>query len=287
MSVVAVPEPAATLAVGRPTRTRARSSCPTRARSTSRRRRGRGRPAGIRRLSLRDGRVTRVPSSAVNPNGMALARDGRLLVCEQGSCDAPARLALVDRRTGAAETVVDAVGGLPLNSPNDVVVGPDGALWLTDPCYGFLQGFRPPPRRGAEVLRHDPGSGRTEAVAAGFGQPNGLVFSPGGRTLYVGDSERHRVDVFAIVPERRPERLGSFAIADDVGPDGLEVDAAGHVVRVRGPRRARPHPAGEPLGLLPVPGAVHLAWVPPARELLLVTADTAIWSVPTRHLQEA
>ena len=246
-----------------------------------------GLAAGIRRLSLRDGRVTRVPSDAVNPNGMALAPDGRLLVCEQGSFDVPARLTLVDRRTGAAEVVVDTVDGLPLNSPNDVVVGPDGALWLTDPSYGFLQGFRPRPRRGAEVLRHDPRSGRTEAVVDGGGQPNGLAFSPGGRTLYVGDSERHRVDVFAVAPERRPERLASFPIADDVGPDGLEVDAVGHVYAC-GARGVHVHgPAGEPLDLLPVPGAVHLAWVPPARELLLVTADTAIWSVPTRHLQEA
>merc|ERR1740130_853724 len=39
------------------------------------------------------------------------------------------------------EVLADSVspGGAALNSPNDVVVGPDGAIWFTDPIYGFLE----------------------------------------------------------------------------------------------------------------------------------------------------
>ena len=106
--------------------------------------------AYVKRLAL-DGlsfpvdpsRLSVVPARVNMPNGMALGRDGRLVVCEQGTYDAPARISRVHPATGEAETVVDAWGGLRLNSPNDVVVRSDGTIWFTDPSYGHLQGFRP------------------------------------------------------------------------------------------------------------------------------------------------
>ncbi|MEP6954350.1 MAG: SMP-30/gluconolactonase/LRE family protein, partial [Solirubrobacteraceae bacterium] len=110
----------------------------------------------IRRLTLGDGHVETVVADANAANGMALAPDGRLVVCEQGGPESPAALTLVDRRTGERELLVDSFRGLPLNSPNDVVVAPDGAVWFTDPSYGHLQGFRPAPALGDHVYRHDP-----------------------------------------------------------------------------------------------------------------------------------
>jgi gluconolactonase len=77
--------------------------------------------------------VSVLRADANRANGMALHHDGRLLVCEQGTRSAPARISLVDREGGATQTLVDGWGGLPLNSPNDVVVRRDGTLWFTDP----------------------------------------------------------------------------------------------------------------------------------------------------------
>ena len=152
----------------------------------------------IKRLSLASGEVSVLRADANAANGMALHPDGRLLVCEQGTRSSPARISLVDRATGAAETVVDGWGGLPLNSPNDVVVKRDGTVWFTDPSYGFLQGFRPAPALGDFVYRHDPRTGETTVVAEGFDKPNGLAFSPDERVLYVGDSGREHA------PRSRP-----------------------------------------------------------------------------------
>ncbi len=78
----------------------------------------------IKRLSLPSGEVSVLRVDANAANGMALHPDGRLLVCEQGTLSSLARISLVDRATGAAETVVDGWGGLPLNSPNDDREGP-------------------------------------------------------------------------------------------------------------------------------------------------------------------
>lgn len=145
--------------------------------------------AYVKRLAL-DGlnfpvnpsRLSVVPAPVHMPNEMALGHDGRLVVCEQGTRAERARISRVHPTTGEVETVVDAWGGLRLNSPNDVVVRSDGTIWFTDPSYGYLQGFRPEPQVGDYVYRYDPGSGRLSVVADGFDKPNGLAFSPDEQT---------------------------------------------------------------------------------------------------------
>ena len=108
----------------------------------------------IRRVDLATRTLATIRADANAANGMALAPDGRLLVCEQGSTTRPAAITLVDRSTGATETLVDGWRGRPLNSPNDVVVRRDGTIWFTDPSYGHLQGFRPAPALGDRVYRY-------------------------------------------------------------------------------------------------------------------------------------
>ena len=112
----------------------------------------RGTHVAIKRLELASGGVDVVRSETNVANGMVLDREGRLVVCEQGTLEMPARITRLDRTTGSVETIVDNCRGLPFNSPNDVVVARDGAVWFTDPSYGHLQGFRPAPRRHGRRL---------------------------------------------------------------------------------------------------------------------------------------
>src|SRR4051812_5073648 len=176
-----------------------------------------GRRVDIMRLSLVDRRVTTVLADANAANGMALDRDGTLLVCEQQ----PAAISRVDPRSGRRETVVDAYDGCPLNSPNDIVVAPDGAVWFTDPSYAHLQGFGPEPQLGDHVYRY--GDGVLALAAAGFEKPNGLALSPRGSTLYVGDSEACTIDAFDVVDGRRLANRRRFAAIGQGYPDGLKV----------------------------------------------------------------
>lgn len=235
----------------------------------------------IKRLSLHSGEVSVLRADANKANGMTLAPDGRLLVCEQGTRSAPARISLVDRATGASETLVDGWRGAPLNSPNDVVVKRDGTAWLTDPSCGFLQGFRPEPQLGDVVYRHDPATGDTDVVADGFDKPNGLAFSPDECVLYVGDSgeSRHRIEAFDVVDGHALTGRRLFAVIDPGYPDGIKVDAAGLVYCARPAGVQVFDPNGQLVDELPVPGAVNLAFVnstPPTR--IFITADTAVWA---------
>lgn len=223
-------------------------------------------------------------------NGMALDAAGRLVVCEQGSRTDPARIALVDRRSGAATTLVEDFRGLPLNSPNDVVVRRDGTIWFTDPAYGALQGFRDAPALGDHVHRFDPATGAHTVVATGFDKPNGLVFSPDERVLYVGDSgadlgtgtyepqRPHQVLAFDVLDGRHlgPGRL--LAVVAPGAPDGLAVDRDGRLYAAAERGVQVVSPAGDLLGEIVLPGAVNLVFGGPDRSALFITTDTAVWA---------
>ncbi len=220
----------------------------------------------IRRLALATGAVTTVRARTGVANGMTLDHDGSLLVCEQQ----PAAITRVDRASGTVETVVDSYDGVPLNSPNDVVVTRDAAIWFTDPSYAHVQGFGPEPQLPDAVYRF--ADGALTMVADGFEKPNGLAFSPDERVLYVGDSEARVIWAF----EDGGRRL--FAEIAPGYPDGLKVDAAGRVLSTAGDGIQVFEPDGRRAGLIPIPGAVNFAFGDAA---LFITTDDAIWRSTT------
>jgi gluconolactonase len=251
----------------------------------------------IKRLQLDGGRfpldperLSTVVALTRAANGMTLDREGRLVVCEQGTRAEPARIAHLDRVTGCVETVVDAWGGLPLNSPNDVVVTRDGTIWFTDPSYGHLQGFRPEPLVGDHLYRFDPASGRLSVVADGFDKPNGLAFSPDEQVLYVTDSganqqpgsyhvrRPHHIVAFNVRDGRHLAGERLFAVTTPGFPDGLKVDDAGRVYASAFSGVQVFSPAGDLIGEIRLPGAVNFAFGGPAGNVLFITTDTAVWA---------
>ncbi len=233
----------------------------------------------IKRLALADGTVSVVRADANMANGMALDGDGFLVVCEQGTLTEPARISRFDRTTGEVETVVDSWNGLPLNSPNDVAVARDGTIWFTDPSYGHVQGFRPEPETGDHVYRYDPASGELTAVLASLDKPNGLAFSPDGRVLYVGDNGApHHLLAYDVEDGVRLARGRVLAAFTPQQPDGIKVDEQGRIyasaaegVRILDER-------GKQIGEIELPGAVNFTFGGPARDVLYITADTAVWA---------
>jgi gluconolactonase len=245
----------------------------------------------IKRLGLDEpDDVSVLVDDANGANGMACDREGALIVCEQGSRWRVARISRVDRATGEAEGVVEGWRGLRLNSPNDVVVASDGAIWFTDPAYGHLQGFRPQPEVGDYVYRHDPATGETAVVADSFDKPNGIALSPDERILYLTDSganqesgsyyagRPHHIKAFDVLDGGRlgGERL--FAVVAPGFPDGLKVDRDGRVYASSFTGVQVFAATGQLLGEIRLPGAVNFCFGGPDRDLLLITTDTALWA---------
>lgn len=115
----------------------------------------------------------RAPSNYAN--GHTRDRQGRLVSCEHGT-----RRVTRTEWDGSVTVIADGYQGKRLNSPNDVIVASDGAIWFTDPHYGIMtdyEGFRAEQELPCHVYRVDP-SGGIEAVLTDFNCPNGLAFSP-------------------------------------------------------------------------------------------------------------
>lgn len=120
-------------------------------------------------------------------NGNAVQADGTLVHCEHGR-RCISRGGDYDLEP---EPIVTHYQGKRINSPNDVAVAPDGAIWFTDPTFGIIM-----PNQGAiaepeldhrSVYRFDPLTGDLKRMAD-FEEPNGLDFTADGATLYVSDT---------------------------------------------------------------------------------------------------
>jgi gluconolactonase len=174
-------------------------------------------------------------------NGMTLDRQGRLLICEQGSRSTPAGISRLDLNTLQREMVVEHWLGQPFNSPNDVVVKSDDTIWFTDPSYGALQGFRNPPLIGDYVYRYDPATKTVEPILDSFNKPNGLAFSVDESILYVNDSGAiqgpgtyypalpHHIRGFDVSGNGPLTNDRLFAVVVPGIPDGLKVDSRDRV----------------------------------------------------------
>src|SRR5215468_10619000 len=125
--------------------------------------------------------VFRKPSN--NANGNTRDRQARLVTCEHD-----ARRVTRTEYDGMITVLADAYRGRRLNSPNDVVVARDGAIWFTDPVFGILgyyEGHKDESENTPAVYRLDPQTGHLAVMADDIPGPNGLAFSPDEKTLYV------------------------------------------------------------------------------------------------------
>jgi len=190
----------------------------------------------ILEYSPRTGETTVYATGVEFTNGRALDRDGSIVQCSHG-------LRRVERdRDGEVTCIVDHWRGARLNSPNDVVVAPDGALWFTDPAYGITEAREGHPgEREYEdlyVFRLDQESGDLAPVILDVEAPNGLAFSPDGALLYVADSSavgsrtgvgNRYIRAYDVQGGRHCKNGRVFATIHDGVPDGIAVDEHGNV----------------------------------------------------------
>jgi gluconolactonase len=139
---------------------------------------------------------------------------------------------------GSVTVIADKWQGKPLNSPNDVVVHPDGAVWFTDPPYGILgnyEGFQANAELKEAVYRVDPKTGKMDKVTDELDKPNGLCFSPDYKKLYICDSGSPRdIQVFDMVDGqtlRAKRQFTNMAMPGKTGglADGIRADIDGNI----------------------------------------------------------
>jgi len=214
-------------------------------------------------------------------NGRTIDLDGNVVQCSHG------RRAIEREVDGEVVTIADRWAGGRFNSPNDVVVASDGAVWFTDPPYGLHSSGREghpgeQDYEGCFVFRFD---GETATpVITDMTHPNGLAFSPDESLLYVADTGWFWDDTV-------PLQIRVYDVSSGEGrlfvtptgvADGFRVDAAGRLWTSSGAAIEVYSPDAELLLSIPFPERVsNLCFGGPDGADLYVTASASLYRLST------
>lgn len=163
-------------------------------------------------------------------NGNTWDHEGRLLTCEH----ATSRISRTDQN-GNYEALVSHYGGCELNSPNDIVVNKDGAIYFTDPNSGRSQKYGIARYQELDfqgVFRLDPERSELTLLASDFAKPNGLCFSLDESLLFVNDTDRQHIRAFDVLDDGSIANDRVWAETGGVEPgvaDGMKIDSAGNL----------------------------------------------------------
>ena len=244
-------------------------------------------PADVRRRWDERNGVREVKKPSNKCNGMTYDANLALVVCEHATSS------LVRERDGRREILASHFEGKELNSPNDVCVRSDGAIYFSDPWYGRMPvyGVERPRELGFQgVYRVPPGGGEPQLLVDRhlFEQPNGLCFSPDERQLYVNDTVRALIRVFDVRADGAlgPERIFASGIRSELEPgvpDGMKCDSAGNVW-VTAPGGIWVYSrSGAHLGKVRVPELVaNLHWGKSDWRTLFMCATHSLYAVRTK-----
>ena len=221
------------------------------------------------------------PTANFGSNAMVTDKDGSILLTRMG-------IGTIERMDdqGKLKPFLSKYDGKRLNSPNDLVFTKDGALWFTDPPFGLPKMDADPKKelKFNAVFRY--AGGKLTPVITDLKAPNGIGFSPDGKTLYVSNSMPDMaVYAYDVGPggkvSNRRTLVSYPGSADDV-PDGLKVDSAGNLWTT-GPGGVRIiSPAGKVLGQIKIPEIVANVGFAGDGKTVYLTGSTSLYRLQSK-----
>lgn len=155
-------------------------------------------------------------------NGTYFNKKGELVAC----ADLHNRL-VVFTMDKQQKTIAENFNGQPLNAPNDLWIAPDGGIYFTDPYYHRDYWEKDhkevQDKRGVYYLNSE---GKVIRVIDDYKQPNGLIGTSDGKTLYVSDINDGKIWKYAINADGTLSNKTFFA---PEGSDGMTIDNKGNV----------------------------------------------------------
>jgi len=176
----------------------------------------------IVKWSASDGTLTTFKQPCGRSNGLCFDKDGNLWAC----ADEKNELWRIAPDGNVTVVVKDYQGKL-LNAPNDIWLRPDGGIYFTDPFYKRTYWNRGPIEQdGQHVYYLAPDRKTLTRVTADLQQPNGVIGTPDGKTLYVADIRAKKTHAYDIHADGTLTNKRLFC---EQGSDGMTIDNQGNV----------------------------------------------------------
>lgn len=223
------------------------------------------------------GKLSVFLDKAGRANGLYFDQQGNLLAC----ADAEGQLWSIAPDKKVTVLLRD-LGGHQLNGPNDLWVQPKtGAIYFTDPYYQrpYWTRTAPDPALGGQKVYCLPkGAAQPVVVDDQLQQPNGIIGTPDGRTLYVADIGAGKTYRYQIGADGQ---LSGRQLFVEQGSDGMTIDAAGNVY-LTGNGVTVYSPAGQKIQQIDVPEkwTANVCFGGKGRKTLFITASEGVYVLP-------
>lgn len=205
-------------------------------------------------------------------NGMYFNADGQLVAC----ADLFNQLVYFDRDK-KRQLLFENYEGKHLNGPNDLWIAPNGDIYFTDPYYHrnyWEEGHTEvQDRRGVYHLSRD---GAISRVIDDYKQPNGIIGTPDGKTLYVADINDGKIWKYEVRPDGSLSGKTFFA---PKGSDGMTIDERGNIYLTMGKVWVY-SPDGELRQEIEVPESPsNVCFGGKDRDILFITARSSVYTL--------
>jgi gluconolactonase len=212
-----------------------------------------------------------------DPDGNTYDQQFRLL-----DCASVLRAIIGITPDGNFAVLADHFEGHKFNSPNDVVMGPDNAIYFTDPTLDLPKREQQEiPFQGVYRLGEN---GEVRLLTKDLTQPNGLAFAPDGKHFYVDDSKQRNIRVYDFSPDGTLKNGRIFGEEPggrgDGVPDGMKLDQYGNLF-VTGPKGIWVwNKQGRHIGTIVIPmQPANLAWGDNDYQTLYITATSVVYKL--------
>jgi gluconolactonase len=179
---------------------------------------------------------------------------------------------------GIVDTLITNFEGKKLNGPNDIWVDLQGGIYFTDPYYQ-----RPYwERTTAEIEEKNvyyisPDLKNITVAATDLVQPNGIIGTPDGKTLYVADIGDQKTYSYTI---QNNGTLTNRTIFTDMGSDGMTIDNKGNIY-LTGEGVTIFNPKGEKIHHIPVneEWTANVTFGGKNQNILFITAKGSVYTL--------